>query len=606
MAKPETTLKHPKGLYLLFFTEMWERFGFYLMIGIFYQYLVDSQKGGMGWSGTKAAGVVGSYLAFVYLTPFLGGILADRLLGCRVTISAGATLMAAGYFMLMLPGETSLYLALLVLIIGNGLFKPNISTLVGRLYPPGSPLRDAGYNIFYLGINIGAFFCNFAAAIARNIWGWPGAFATAGVGMLIGLVAFVVGQKLIAHADVSPRKRVAQPGEEQASLIPLFAGCLLPAAVLFGAGYYLGGLGEDHKGFLGLGPATTGFLFACLPVIGFYIWVWRSIPNAVERGRVAGLLAIYGVVIVFWAVFHQNSTALTEWALHSTDRTPSAAVRPIINLSDEFAENAPPEYFKNAPADTPRPDKSTYRLVSKEEYEQLKRAKQLSVEEGKTVPVTQEMFDAVYAKAGPTTKTLPPGEHLKLVNTELFQSINPGFIILLTPVVVGFFGLLRRRGKEPSTPAKIGLGLAITSLSTVVMIAAAQLVDDTVTKGTAWWLFGTYGIITIGELCLSPMGLSLISKMSPKRITSFMMGGWFLSTSMGNKLSGVMGEKYLEWSHTKFFVVNMALTGVAALAIFALLPWLRRQMNEDHDAAAHAESSSSSSSSSSPEVSTTA
>lgn len=588
MATAETQ-KHPKGLYLLFFTEMWERFGFYLMIGIFYQYLVDSQKGGMGWAGAKAAGVVGSYLAFVYLTPFLGGILADRLLGCRITITAGATLMAAGYFLLMLPGEKFLYVALLTLVVGNGLFKPNISTLVGRLYPPGSPLRDAGYNIFYLGINIGAFFCNFAAAFARNKWGWPGAFATAGVGMVIGLVAFLGGQKLIAHADVSPKKRAAEApaGEQQASLLPLFLGCLLPAAVLFAVGYVVGGTGEDHKGPLGLGPATTGFLLACLPVVGFYIWVWRTIPNAMERGRVAGLLAIYGVVIVFWAVFHQNSTALTEWALHSTDRTPSAVVKPLLNVSDEFAENAPPDYFKNAPADTPRPDKATYRVVSNDEYESLKKAKQLSVTDGKTVPVTQEMFDAVYARAGVAPKTLGAGEHLKLVNTELFQSINPGFIVFLTPVVVGFFGLLRRRGKEPSTPAKIGLGLALTAASTLVMIVAAQAVDDTVTKGTSYWLFGTYFVITIGELCLSPMGLSLISKMSPKRITAFMMGGWFLSTSMGNKLSGVLGEKYSEWSHTKFFVVNMVLTGVAALAIFALLPWLRRQMNEGkHDAPA--------------------
>jgi POT family proton-dependent oligopeptide transporter len=593
---PDSTLatdgqpRHPKGLYLLAFTEMWERFGFYLMIGIFYQYLVDSQTGGMGWTSARAAGVIGSYLAFVYLTPFLGGILADRLLGCRLPITLGAVLMGAGYFLLAVPGETTLYLALLLIVLGNGLFKPNISTLVGRLYPPDSPLRDAGYNIFYLGINVGAFFCNFAAAIARNVWGWKGAFSTAGVGMAIGLVTFVVGQRLIAHADKSPRE-AARSGEatEQASLVPLFVGCLLPAAALFGLGYFLGGLGDDHKGPLGLGPASTGFLLACLPVVGFYLWIWRSISNLIERGRVAGLLAIYGVVIVFWAVFHQNSTALTEWALHSTDRTPAAILRPVLELGEEFGESAPPEYFKNAPPSTPRPDRALFRIVDQTEYDALKKAKQLSVAEGRPVPVTQQMFDAVYARATAETPMLKPGESLKLVNTELFQSINPGFIVLLTPLVVGLFSLLRRRGREPSTPAKIGLGLALTSLSTVVMIAAASAVDDTVTKGSAAWLFGTYGVITLGELCLSPMGLSLVSKLSPKRLTSFLMGGWFLSTAMGNKLSGFLGEKYSEWSHTKFFVVNMALTGVAAVAIFALLPWLRRQMSEGQSTDGNAE-----------------
>src|SRR5207245_8793607 len=160
--------RHPKGLYVLFTTEMWERFGFYLLVGILYLYLTDTERGGMGWSGTEAAALVGSYMALVYFTPFIGGLIADRLLGCRRTVLIGAVLMMAGYFCLAFPGRVMLFVALGLIILGNGAFKPNISTLLGNLSPPGSQSRDAGYNIFYMGINIGAFVCNFVAALVRN------------------------------------------------------------------------------------------------------------------------------------------------------------------------------------------------------------------------------------------------------------------------------------------------------------------------------------------------------------------------------------------------------------------------------------------------------
>jgi proton-dependent oligopeptide transporter, POT family len=567
--------KHPKGLYVLFFTEMWERFSFYLMIGILYQYLVDSQTGGMGWSGPRAASIVGSYIGLVYFTPFLGGLLADRLLGCRITIIMGGVMMAIGHVLLAFPTTTMLYLALLALVIGNGLFKPNISTLVGNLYPQGSPLKDAGYNIFYMGINIGAFTCNFVAAIVRNLYGWHWAFATAGIGMVLGVIVFIAFQRLIRHADRNPREST----EPRESLNPLWFGCLAPAVALGALGWWLGG--GDKGGVIGLGQPTTAFIFACIPVVGFYLWVWRSLKDVHERARVSGLLTIFGVVVVFWMVFHQNSTALTDWAVHNTDRTANAFVKPVIALAPEFAENAPPEYFKNAGPTTPRPDKSIYQVVPDAVYQELLAKKQLAVEDGKAVPVTQKMYDEIFAHADASTPALPPGKQLKLVNAELFQSINPGFVILFTPLVVGVWSMLRRRKKEPSTSAKIGIGLVFTSLSAVVMVAAVYALSEGENKASAWWLFGTYSVITVGELCLSPMGLSLVSKMSPLRIRSFMMGGWFLSTAIGNKLSGVFGEKYHEWHHDHFFMINSACVGLAGLAIFALLPWLKRQMSEE-------------------------
>jgi len=561
--------RHPPGLAVLFLTEMWERFSFYLMIGIFYQYLTDSQTGGMGWDGEKAAVWVGSYLGLVYFTPFIGGLIADRLLGCRKTIFIGGLFFIAGHTILAIPTETALLVALTCLIIGNGLFKPNISTMVGNLYPAGSPLRDNAYTIFYMGINVGAFACNFVAAIVRNLYGWHWAFATAGIGMGIGLITFLVGQKYIRHADTDPKKAAAD-GTPREDLTPLWIECLLPAAVAGAAGWFIG------KN-LALGPVTTAFLFACVPVVVFFINIWRKLKDPTEKGRVAALLTIYGVVVVFWMVFHQNSTALTDWAVKNTDRTPNGAMQSLIDFRPEFAESASPEYFHNAGPDTPRPDPSNYQVVSEAAYKKLDKKQP---EDGVVYPVTQKMKDGVYAGTTPATPLLPPLKQVKLVNAELFQSINGGFIILFAPLMVGFWHFLIQRGREPSTAAKIGAGLFLTGMSAVVMVAAVAAAGSPEGKVSSWWLFGTYGVITVGELCLSPMGLSLVSKLSPAHLRSFLMGGWFLSTSIGNKLSGVFGEVYHEWDHTVFFWVNTGAAVAAAGAIFALLPWLRRQMAE--------------------------
>jgi POT family proton-dependent oligopeptide transporter len=566
--------RHPPGLYVLFFTEMWERFSYYLMIGIFYQYLVDSQTGGMGWDGGKAAGVVGSYLGLVYFTPFLGGLIADRYLGYRVTVVLGAISMGIGHILLAFPTEAMLYAALAFLIIGNGLFKPNISTMVGRLYPPGSPLKDNAYTIFYMGINIGAFICNFVAAIVRNLYGWHWAFATAGFGMGIGLIVFVLFQKHIREADLSP----AEKKEPRPSLMPLWFECLIPAAILGVLGGIVGSpiVGNPLK----LGPATTALVFACIPVAFFYIRIWRGLADPTERGRVGALLAVFGVVIVFWMVFHQNSTALTEWAKTNTDRQPPSFMSSAIDLAPEFAEKAPPEYFYNADGATPRPADGSFRIVSDDEYKQLETGKQLSVADGKATPVTAAIHGKVFAGAVAGTPRLADGMQLKLVNTELFQSINPFFVMLFAPLMAAFWSFLSRRRKEPSTPAKIGFGLLLTGASALVMVGAVAAAGTPEGKVSALWLFGTYGVITVGELCLSPIGLSMVSKFSPRKITAFMMGGWFLSTAIGNKLSGVFGEIYHEWDHTNFFLMNAICAAVAGVAIFAMLPWLRRNLTE--------------------------
>jgi len=620
-----TTDRHPKELKILFFTEMWERFGFYLMLGILPLYLSDREKGGIGWDDGKAAVVVGTYIALVYLTPFIGGILADRIFGFRKTIVAGAFLMMVGYFMLGIPAETwkstgvsvewGLYFSLFVIILGNGAFKPNISTLLGRLYPPGSPLKDSGYNIFYMGINIGAFICNFVAAFVRNYFddrpelgviGWNAAFCTAGLGMLFGLLIFSACYRRFQEVDIDP----AADAGPKPSLNPLWYGCLVPALVVGALGWLvadLGKLGPLAEGVFGrsepmfdwwpFSPINSAFLAACIPVVIFFLNVWRGLHETKERNAVAALLVIYSVIIVFWMTFHLNTTALNFFARDNTHRVPNDLIRLVTDTFPEFAENAPPKYFNNAGPETPRPNRRSFIVVSEAEFKRLSKENKLWDIRGDGqnrqvfVHVTQPMLERIFARVGPETEILPEGQPLKLVNTELFQSINAGQVVLFTPLVVGFFAWLRRRNLEPSTPGKMGMGLIINAGAPMVMFVATWASDNSFHKVSAWWLIGTYAVATLGELCLSPMGLSLVSKVSPARITAFMMGGYFLTTSIGNKLSGIFGELYTKLdhyhnpaperiSHYEFWLILAGCNLFFGLCVFVMLRWLKRQMGE--------------------------
>jgi proton-dependent oligopeptide transporter, POT family len=542
--------KHPKGLPVLFFTEMWERFGFYLMLGIFFLYMIDTQTGGLGLTRAEAADIYGTYIALVYLTPFLGGLLADRVLGYRRSIFLGGTLFALGYIGLAIPGYTAFYISLLFIIVGNGFFKPNISTLLGNLYndPKYKDLKDSGYNIFYMGINIGAFICNFIAAYLRNYYGWGYAFAAAGIGMFIGLIWFMSGQKHVKEADI--RKPTQK---EDMSLPRIFSVILLPAAITGTIGWFIPDnlFGSD---------STDAFIFACIPILSFYFSLWFRASKE-DKAPIGALLSIFFVVIIFWAIFHQNGSALTIWAESYTDRKLPVAAETIAG---------------------------TFGLVQKVDTENREVPKLDSLgravldDEGKII---MEMGPHPYFFNLPKDQWPEEGKDLKLLSTEIFQSINPFFVVILTPVVVGFFGWLRRRKKEPSTPAKIGWGLFITALSTLVMVGAVIYSDNGMIKSSAMWLLGSYMVITIGELFLSPMGLSLVSKLSPVRITSLMMGGWFLSTSVGNKLSGVISGLWDSIDNKiYFFLINFSGAMIAAIAIFLMIKWLRRVVEEQQAA----------------------
>src|SRR5690349_20995967 len=227
---------HPKALYILFFTEMWERFAYYLMVGILFLFLIDDKTGGKGFSQEMGADIVGSFIALVYLTPFIGGLIADRYLGYIKSIFIGGSMMAAGYLGLAIPGNTAMFISLAMIIVGNGFFKPNISTLLGNIYNREDlkPLKDNAYNIFYMGINIGAFICNFTAAFLRNKFGWGYAFAAAGIGLIIGMIILAMNLDKVRHADV---RKPVQAEDTPTSKIFLYV--FLPAIGAAILGWFL-------------------------------------------------------------------------------------------------------------------------------------------------------------------------------------------------------------------------------------------------------------------------------------------------------------------------------------------------------------------------------
>ncbi|MBL0145162.1 MAG: peptide MFS transporter [Chitinophagaceae bacterium] len=536
--------KHPKALPFLFFSEMWERFGYYLMIGIFLLYLKNVEHG-FSMSNKEAADLYGTFIALVFLTPFIGGLLADRYFGYRKSIIAGGLMMGAGYCLMAVHNLPMLYLSMTLVIVGNGFFKPNISTLLGNLYSTEeyTHRKDEGYNIFYMGINVGAFICNFFSAAIIIIWGWKYAFVAAGIGMFLGVIIFITGTKHYKSGDVlKPMTAADMPFSK--IVLTIF----IPSIIA-------GVLGWLIPGDIFKSDSNDAFIFACLPVIYFYATLYFKAAKD-EKRPIAALLAIFAAVILFWAVFKQNGTALTIWADTYTNRQVSGTTGDVFR-GVKLAEDV------------------TYKKDSVNLYDALFR---LQKKDGKVV---KEFNYPTYFKNVEPAKLPADGEKATLWSTPLSQSINPGWVILLTPLVVSFFAFLRGKKKEPSTATKIAFGLLISALSVLVMVGAAYVSNNGAEKASAWWLMGTYGVITIGELLLSPMGLSLVSKLSPVRITSLMMGGWFLATSIGNKLSGLLATMWDGYEHkANFFWVNFVLLLIATFIIFGMLKWLNRIMKE--------------------------
>src|SRR2546423_1834029 len=407
-----------------------------------------------------------------------------------------------------------------------------------------------GYNIFYMGINIGAFICNFVAAYLRNKYGWGYAFAAAGIGLIIGLIILgtSIKNKEIKEADV--RKPIQA---EDMPLSKIFSYVFLPAIIAAIIGWYVKKiLGSSIMG----SQANDAFIFACLPIIAFYISLWVKAKGQDKKG-IGALLFIFAIAIAFWTIYNQNSTGLTLWAEKHTDRVASPITAKITGAV----------FPMQKVTDSPR-------LVNKvDQY-----MRDVKDENGQVI---KEMGPDPYFVNVPKDQW-PNGKEVKLTNTELFQSINPLFIVLLTLFFVPFFSWLRKKGKEPTTASKFGMAMFISGLSALVMVFAIMSVPSIYThKASPIWLWLTYFIFTISEIFLSPMGLSFVSKLAPSRLTALMMGGWFLSTSIGGKVAGVMTGFWDDFTDKKiFFLILVVAAFIGGILIFARLKSLNHIVKE--------------------------
>ncbi len=492
---------HPKGLIILFFTEMWERFGFYTMLAIFVLYLQEN----FGWDTATVTNVYGIFLGAVYFTPVVGGWIADNVLGYRKTIIIGAVTMAVGYVLMAVPTKNPmfLYTALGILAIGNGLFKANISVLVGNLYSHSNgSLKDAGFNIFYMGINIGAFYAPQAAKGIKDFLmsnynitlaeGYNAAFAVAAVGMLVSIVIFTVFRKYYQDADFTSKEKI-----------------------------------NTERDIV--------------------------LTKKQEKERVIALMTVFAIVIFFWMSFMQNGAALTLFAKNYT-------FSKVSNITYVFFDiiglHAVLFVLLGGAA-----------LFRKKSTRKIK-----SIGSGFFIV---GLIVLIYKIANfPAENPIAP---------EQFQSFNPMFIVLITPIIVAFFAYLNKKGKEPSSPGKIGIGMLISAASFVIMIFASMGLSSvhSLSGGvssvtvTPYWLMSTYFSLTIAELFLSPMGLSFVSKVAPPKMKGLMMGGWFASTAIGNYLSGFVGRFYQNWELWQFFLFLAVASLVSAGLIAIFLKRLR-------------------------------
>jgi POT family proton-dependent oligopeptide transporter len=618
-----TLFGHPVGLFTLFFAEMWERFSYYGMRALLVLYMI---KGFLAMSDGTAYAVYGAYTALVYATPFIGGMLADRLLGARRAVVLGGLLMAAGHLMMTFEVAWAFYLALALLIAGNGFFKPNISTMVGDLYPAGSPKRDGGFTIFYMGINLGAAMSPLLCGYVGETYGWHYGFGLATIGMLAGVAVFVapirVTQVLIlGGALVTGISLLFLQNNVYNLAINIFVGTALVAA---GAIAYTalgrGGLPQDS----GMPPPSA----AGRPLWPVYLGVLVSLPVfmlLVQRNEVAGwMLSIFGGVafiwliveafrsdrvardrmwvvlilmffsMLFWAFFEQAGSSINNFTDRNVDR--------VIEERVLTQEDVGTTIQMRVPVETGDPALQALPPITQE---------QLGLRNGQDgAPLTLTELESIRSRgAGDvppdqrvTTWTVAP-ENVGMgiggaeVPASLFQAANPIFIITLGLVFTGLWAYLGARGREPSTPVKFSLGLLQLGLGFGALWYGAQNADPRGMVAVTWLLLG-YLLHTMGELCLSPVGLSMVTKLSPQRIVSTVMGAWFLATAFSNYLAGLIaqltgvshGEEEAQVIPPPVDTVNLygdvfgqiaVIAIVSSLICFAISPLLKRWMHPE-------------------------
>jgi POT family proton-dependent oligopeptide transporter len=480
---------HPRGLSTLFFTEMWERFSYYGMRALLILFMTaPAATGGLAFDTATAGAIYGLYTSMVYMSTLPGGWVADRLIGQRKAVLYGGIIIAAGHFSMAFPSLASFYLGLFLIVIGTGLLKGNVSVIVGQLYAPQDARRDAGFSIFYMGINLGAFIAPLICGYLGQRVNWHAGFAAAGFGMVIGVIQYVLGGKYLGRAGVDPAP-AASPAAAEATKRQaiIWTSVFTAVALVIGIGTYTGAVPltatqiADAAGYM--------LLILCVVFFGWLFFGGDWTPE--ERRRLYVIGVFFVAAALFWSLFEQAGSTLNLFA-----------------------------------------DRDTRTSIA-----------------GWSFP------------------------------SSWFQSMNSLFVWLFAPVFAWLWITLGRRRREPSTPPKFALGLIFVGSGFAVLVIASRLAEGGV-QVSPLWLTVVYLLHTFGELCLSPVGLSAMTKLAPARIAGLMMGVWFLAASVGNFIAGRLAGFYEAMPLPSLFT-NIALFGiVAGLLLLPLAPPIKRMMGE--------------------------
>ena len=465
---------HPRGLGLLFVVEMWERFSYYGMRALLVLYLVNYLK----WTDGDASRLYGTYTSLVYLTPLVGGYLADRYIGTRRSLVIGGIIIAMGHFSLAFQTMTMFYIGLALIIVGTGFFKPNVSTMVGQIYKPGDTRRDAGFTIFYMGINLGAFFAPLICGYLGQKVGWHYGFVAAGVGMVLGLIIYLWGRdKYLPGIGLTKKQDAANAAargadaivHETVNMVPGIIGAVVGLALAF----------LLHGGWI-------GYLFGV--IIGGAVGTTIFGTSGEERNRVIAVFVVAFFVVFFWMAFEQAGSSMNLFADRHTK----------LNFG------------------------------------------------GFSFP------------------------------SSWLQAVNPLFILGFAPIFASMWVRLGKRGREPSTAMKMVVGLFFLGVGFLFMVAGGKIADTGV-KVSALWLIAAYAFHTFGELSLSPVGLSYVTKVAPLRFASLLMGVWFLANAAANKLGGYLASQTENIpSLGRFYMIPVATSLGAAFLLLLLVPLLKR------------------------------
>jgi proton-dependent oligopeptide transporter, POT family len=459
---------HPRGLTTLFFTEMWERFSYYGMRALLILFMTASvAQGGLGWDAKRAAAVYGLYTAGVYFTAIPGGWIADRLLGQRRAVLYGGILIALGHYALAANILPLFFAGLVLIVLGTGLLKPNVSSMVGQLYSPEDKRRDAGFSIFYMGINLGALLAPIPCSYLGEKVGWHWGFGLAAIGMTAGLVQFVLGGKRLGRAG-----ELESPPENAGATWARVAAVLVAVTLVLWALW-------DYKDFVILAGTAA-----------YFTWMLRQGHTPTERKRIGAVIVLFVFATLFWGAFEQAGSSLNLFAQRFTDR---------VVFGWEF----------------------------------------------------------------------PAG---------WFQSVNSIFLVSLAPVFAWLWVRLGER--EPSSPTKFVLALVFVGLGFLIVAIAAGLSAGSLVS--PWWLVALYFCHTVGELSLSPVGMSAVTKLAPARLVGSMMGVWFLSISLGNFIGGRVAGLFETFPLPRLFGTVFLTTTVAAVVLMLLVKPIRRLMSGVH------------------------